>query len=78
MKQFKYFLTLGLAIWTMLLPAPAMAYIGPGTGLGAIAVMIALFLGFALLIIGLVWFPLKRRLKNSNKTAANGDKDHSL
>lgn len=43
--------------------SPAAAYIGPGAGLGAIAVTVALILGVLLLIVGLVWFPLKRMLK---------------
>ncbi|MEE4121269.1 MAG: hypothetical protein V2I65_19895 [Paracoccaceae bacterium] len=51
------------------LAQPAHAYIGPGAGLGAIAVLLALVVGFALLIVGLVWFPLKRRLKRSRQQA---------
>lgn len=43
--------------------SPAAAYIGPGAGLGAIAVTVALMLGGLLLIVGLVWFPIKRMLK---------------
>ena len=45
-----------------LLPSQALAYIGPGAGLGAIAVTIALVLGVLLLLVGLVWYPLKRAL----------------
>ena len=51
------------------LPQPALAYIGPGVGLGAIAVTFALIFGFALLIVGLVWYPIKRRLKRRGKGA---------
>ena len=47
----------------MATPNPAFAYIGPGAGLGAIAVTIALLLGVFLLVMGLVWYPLKRMLK---------------
>lgn len=50
-----------------LLPAPAMAYIGPGVGLGAIAVTAALFAGLLLLVAGLVWYPLKRALRARRK-----------
>ena len=42
---------------TALLP---LAYIGPGAGLGALIVTIALLLGAVLLLAGLVWYPLKR------------------
>jgi ABC-type transport system involved in cytochrome bd biosynthesis fused ATPase/permease subunit len=45
------------------MPSTALAYIGPGAGLGAIAITIALVLGMLLLVIGLVWYPLKRLLK---------------
>lgn len=41
-----------------------LAYIGPGAGLGAILFTIALVLGVLLLVMGLVWYPLKRVLKN--------------
>lgn len=42
------------------LPDHALAYIGPGAGLGAFIVAIALGLGVLLLLTGLVWYPLKR------------------
>jgi len=41
----------------------AQAYIGPGAGLGAVALVIAVLLGFLMLVVGLVWYPLKRMLK---------------
>ena len=53
------------AVLTVLLPAPAWAYIGPGAGLGALAVTLALALGVLLLFVGLVWYPLKRMMKRS-------------
>ncbi|MEM1236485.1 MAG: hypothetical protein AAGI10_05895 [Pseudomonadota bacterium] len=53
-----------LAIFCLvLLPGQAAAYIGPGAGLGAIAVALALAAGVLLLIVGLVWYPLKRMMK---------------
>ena len=57
----------------IILPTQSHAYIGPGAGLGAIAVTVALILGIVLLIIGLVWYPLKRALKG--KRAAEAEKD---
>ena len=59
----------------VLLPGPALAYIGPGAGLGAIAVTVALALGVVLLLVGLVWFPLKRLLKGRNSAAAGDDRN---
>ncbi len=57
-------------------PTQALAYIGPGAGLGAIAVTVALLLGVVLLIVGLVWYPLKRMIKGKkNSTASTGGTD---
>lgn len=49
-----------------------LAYIGPGAGLGAIIFTIALGLGVLLLVLGLVWYPVKRMLKNRNSDAPSG------
>lgn len=54
-----------------MLPGPAVAYIGPGAGLGAFAVVLALGAGVLLLIVGLVWYPLKRMMKR--KRAENAE-----
>ena len=47
-----------------------LAYIGPGAGLGALIVTIALVLGAVLLLAGLVWYPLKRLRKGRTTTTA--------
>jgi len=65
---FMLVLTVGLA-----LPDPAAAYIGPGAGLGAIAVTVALVLGVLLLLVGVVWYPLKRMLKGRKSATDSGD-----
>ena len=48
-------------------PQPAFAYIGPGAGLGAIAVTVAFLLGIVLLLEGFVWYPIKRMLKSRKR-----------
>ena len=60
----------------MLLAAssPAMAYIGPGAGLGAIALTVGLVLGVALLLVGFLWYPLKRMMRKT-KTDKTGAQD---
>ncbi|WP_234990247.1 hypothetical protein [Roseivivax lentus] len=60
-----------MALAAIAIPQSALAYIGPGVGLGAIAVALSLVVGFALLIAGLVWFPLKRALKRRRTTTAD-------
>lgn len=51
----------------------AFAYIGPSAGAGAFAILIAVVAGLALLVVGLVWYPLKRLLKkkDTSQDAAN-------
>ncbi|WP_174822730.1 hypothetical protein [Ruegeria lacuscaerulensis] len=56
-----------VGVLLLVLPNPAFAYIGPGAGLGAIAVTIAVILGVLFLVVGLVWFPLKRMIKGRKK-----------
>lgn len=56
----------------VLLPDHALAYIGPGMGLGAIAIAIALTVGVLLLVIGLVWYPLKRLFNGRTADAGSG------
>jgi len=75
MRPFIRHAAITLSLLIAFLPDPAFAYIGPGAGLGAIAVTFALIFGLALLIIGLVWYPLKRRLKRTKKGTEIGDKN---
>lgn len=43
------------------------AYIGPGMGGGLIAAVIGIILAIFSLIIGILWFPLKRFFKSKKK-----------
>ena len=69
MEKFNLLTLMLIVALTFVVPAPAYAYIGPGAGLGAIAVTVALLLGVLLLIVGLVWYPLKRLLKRGKNSA---------
>lgn len=60
--------------WLVALMTPAQAYVGPGAGLGAIAATLALFAGLLLLIVGFLWYPLKRLLRRK-KPASEARKD---
>lgn len=44
-------------------PRPAMAYVGPGTGMSAIGVFMAVVMGIVVALFGFVWYPLKRLLR---------------
>ena len=59
-------------------PAIAHAYIGPGVGLGGIVTFAALVLGLILLIVGFLWYPLKRRLRKRRQAEGRGQRHHSL
>ena len=42
---------------------PAAAYIGPGSGVSAIGTVVAVMGAGFLLIVGFVWYPIKRLLR---------------
>lgn len=41
----------------------AFAYIGPGMGSGAVAAVLGIVAGLSMLVVGVVWYPLKRLLR---------------
>ena len=55
-------------------PGPALAYVGPGVGLGAIAAFFGVVLAVLLAIVGVVWYPIKR-LFSRRKSGAPTDKE---
>lgn len=60
------FLTVGFLLY----PPVASAYIGPGLGAGALTVVLGIISGLLMLVVGVVWYPLKklvRRFKGKTK-----------
>jgi hypothetical protein len=51
----------------------ASAYVGPGAGLSAIGSIIALVGSFFLLILGFLWYPLKRVFRRKNRLEQESD-----
>jgi hypothetical protein len=43
-----------------LAPAPALAYMGPGIGLGAIGTALGILGAILLMLVSLLWYPVKR------------------
>jgi hypothetical protein len=41
-------------------PRPAMAYVGPGSGMTAVGVFLALVMGVVVAMFGFIWYPFKR------------------
>ena len=55
----------------------AYAYIGPGLGLGSVAVILGIVGSVLLAVVAIVWYPLKRLLKkitNKEKTTKSDGK----
>jgi len=48
---------------------PAMAYTGPGAGITALGSLLALISTLALVIVGFVWYPVKRLLAVKRRKA---------
>ena len=54
-----------------LLPQSAMAYVGPGAGLSAIGLFLAIVVGVIVAIFGFLWYPIKRILRACRKRDTN-------
>ena len=63
-----------LCILIILVNTPAYAYLGPGMGGGLIAGILGFLFALFALIFGILWFPLKRLIKNIKKKKNQIDK----
>ena len=54
----------------VLFSAPAMAYVGPGLGMGVIGTIFGVLAAIVLALFGLFWYPLKRAFSRK-KAGAN-------
>ena len=54
--------------------APALAYTGPGLGLGAIGTALGVVAALLLMLVSIVWYPFKRMLRRmrGGQTRENG------
>jgi flagellar biogenesis protein FliO len=50
------------------IPLQAQAYIGPGMGLGMASIVLGIFIAFILLLVGLVWLPIRRLLRQRKQS----------
>ena len=62
---------LSLIALLALFSAPAMAYVGPGLGMGVIGTIFGVLAAIVLALFGLFWYPLKRAL--GKKKAGTAD-----
>ena len=69
--KMKFVLGAGIALCAA---TPALAYIGPGGGIGAIGTVVAVIGTILLMIVGFVWYPVKRLLKRFKQPVGADDK----
>ena len=62
---------------TVLFPAAAQAYIGPGVGAGAIAAVLGVIGSVLLAVFAVVYYPVKRMLKKKRKPVQADARDSS-
>ena len=48
-------------------PSEALAYIGPGAGIGAIGAVVAIIAAVFLAILAFIWYPVKRLMAKFKK-----------
>ncbi len=58
-------------------PGALHAYVGPGVGLSAIGSVLAFIGAVLLLIVGFLWYPIKRLIKRPDKSPAAGEAESS-
>jgi hypothetical protein len=57
------FAATGLFVSAFFLPSDAAAYMGPGAGLTALGSLVALLGALVLLVVGFIWYPVRRLLR---------------
>ena len=56
-------------------PQPAVAYVGPGTGMSAVGVFLAVVMGVIVALFGFIWYPFKRFLRMCRNHAASKERE---
>ncbi len=54
---------IALAVVSMAHSIDALAYVGPGLGAGTLAAVLGVLGGILMLLVGVVWYPLKRVIR---------------
>jgi len=66
-----------VAVFLSYFPLQAQAYIGPGMGLGMASIILGIFVAFILLLVGLVWLPIRRFLRQRKQDREENLKHNS-
>lgn len=57
-------------------PEPAEAYVGPGTGMSAVGVFLAIVMGLIVAVFGFLWYPVKRLMRMYKKRIGGKGEQH--
>ena len=63
-------IAVGVLLLVIFVQQPAMAYVGPGTGIAALGALLAIIIGIIAALFGFLWYPMKRILKKRRQTAS--------
>jgi pilus assembly protein TadC len=61
-----------LAMALLLMPLPALAYIGPGLGAGLVSAVVGVLGSIFLGLFAVIWYPIKRMRKKRQKNKQSG------
>ena len=59
----RFVAAIALAVVSMAHSIDALAYVGPGLGAGTLAAVLGVVGGILMLVVGVVWYPLKRVIR---------------
>ena len=65
-----------MALFLFLIPLSSHAYIGPGMGGGVIAITFGFIVAFFLALFGILYYPIKRALKNRREKKIESQKSN--
>lgn len=75
-KYYDIFLCLCFLLsFLILFPTTAQSYIGPGLGVGTVGVVLGILGALVLMLLAIIWYPLKRFFKKICNTENMSTKD---
>ena len=71
------FLSIAISVLLLVIfiQQPAMAYVGPGTGIAALGALLAIIVGVIAALFGFLWYPMKRLLKKRQQAASKANQN---
>ena len=63
-------LAIAVLMLVIFVQQPAMAYVGPGTGIAALGALLAIIVGVVAALFGFLWYPMKRMIKQRKEAAS--------